>query len=103
MSEMGVEELLAAYATGELEGEEIERVEAALETSPRLRSELEQYETMFVLLAAAAEEEVKAPKGFRGRVARRVAITAYLGAATNVLDDLLGVYGRAILYYLRLT
>lgn len=98
-----IEELLSAYAIGELEGEDRERVESALEESPRLRSELEQYEAMFVLLAAAAEEEVKAPKGFRGRVERRVAIAAYLGAATNVLDDLLGVYGRAILYYLRMT
>nr|MBA2377657.1 zf-HC2 domain-containing protein [Rubrobacter sp.] len=34
---MSVEELLAAYATGELEGEERERVESALEESPRLR------------------------------------------------------------------
>ncbi len=99
---MSVEELLAAYATGELEGEERERVESALEESPRLRRSLEQYETMFVLLAAAAEEEVKAPKSLRGRVDRRVAVQAYLGAATNVLDDLLGAYGRAILYYLRL-
>ncbi|MDQ3506867.1 MAG: zf-HC2 domain-containing protein [Actinomycetota bacterium] len=99
---MSVEELLAAYATGELEGEERERVESALEESPRLRENLEQYEAMFVLLAAAAEEEVKAPKGFRGRVERRVAIAAYLGAATNVLADLAGAYGRAILYYLRL-
>jgi anti-sigma factor RsiW len=100
MSEM--EELLAAYATGELEGEERDLVESALEESPRLRRSLEQYETMFVLLAAAAEEEIKAPKGFRGRVNRRVAIAAYLGATTNLLDDLLGAYGRAILYYLRL-
>ncbi len=100
---MSVEELLAAYATGELEVEERERVESALETSPRLRESLEQYEAMFVLLAAAAAEvEVKAPKGFRSRVNRRVAVQAYLGAATNVLDDLLGTYGRAILYYLRL-
>ena len=99
---MSIEDLLPAYAAGELEAEESERVEAALRDSPRLRRELERYETMFVLLAAAAEEEVKAPKTLRGRVDRRVAVQAYLGAATNVLDDLLGAYGRAILYYLRL-
>ncbi|MGH3086268.1 MAG: anti-sigma factor family protein [Rubrobacteraceae bacterium] len=100
---MSVEELLPAYAAGELEGEDAERVEAALEESPQLREELKEYENLFVLLAAAAEEEVKAPASFRKRVERRVAIQAYLAAAANTLDGLLGAYGRAIIYYLRLT
>ncbi len=100
---MSVEELLPSYAAGELSGEELERVEAALEESPRLREELEKYEGMFALLAAAAEDEIKAPASLRGRVDRRVAIQAYLGAAANTLDGLLGAYGRAIIYYLRLT
>lgn len=100
---MSVEELLPAYAVGELSGEELERVEAALENSPSLREELDKYEEMFVLLAAAAEEEAKAPKSLLGRVNRQVAMQAYLGAVANTLDGLLGAYGRAILYYLRLT
>lgn len=99
---MSAEELLPAYAAGELSGEELKLVEAELESSPRLRRELEEYEAVFALLAAAAEEEVRAPKTLRGRVNRRIALQAYLGAATNVLEDLLGAYGRAILYYLRL-
>lgn len=99
---MNVEEHLASYATGELNEEDAARVEAALEESPRLRRNLEQYEAMFVLLAAAADEEIRAPKNLRGRVDRRVAVQAYLGAAANTLDDLLGAYGRAILYYLGL-
>lgn len=99
---MSFEELLPAYAAGELSGEDEERVEAALERSVRLREELEKYEGLFILLSAAAEEEVKAPEGLRGRVQRQVAIQAYLGAAANAVDGLLGAYGRAIIYYLRL-
>lgn len=99
---MNVEELLAAYAAGELSGEESERVEAALDESPRLREDLRRYERLFVLLSAAASEEMNAPAGLQTRVARQVALKAYLSAAARIAEGLLGAYGRAIIYYLRL-
>ncbi|ABG04669.1 putative transmembrane anti-sigma factor [Rubrobacter xylanophilus DSM 9941] len=102
MDPRAIEELLPAYAAGELSGEEARRVEAALEGSPRLREELARYERLFVLLAAAAEQEISAPEGLQGQVARRVAIAAYLGAAANLAGDILGAYGRALVYYLGL-
>lgn len=99
---MNVEELLPAYVAGELSGPELESVEASLAGSPRLREEARRYERLFVLLSAAAAEELDAPTGFEGRVARQVAVRAYLGAAARVAEGLLGAYGRAIVYYLKL-
>lgn len=99
---MNVEELLPAYVAGELSGPELERVEAALAGSPDLQDELRRYERMFVLLHAAAAEEMEAPAGFERRVARQVAVKAYLGAAARLAEGLLGAYGRAIIYYLKL-
>lgn len=102
MSEASVEELLPAYAAGELSDEDEARVEATLAGSPQLREELVRYERLFVLLAAAAAEEVEASARLRGRVARQVALRSYLGAASRLVEGLLGAYGRAIIYYLRL-
>lgn len=99
---MSIEELLPAYAAGELSGPERERVEAALAESPRLRDELARYERLFVLLSAAAAEETAAPAGLEDRVARQIAVRAYLGAAARMAEGILGAYGRAIIYYLRL-
>ncbi len=62
---MNIEELLPAYAAGELSEEESERVEAALAESQRLRAELSRYERLFVLLSAAAAEEVRVPADLR--------------------------------------
>lgn len=97
-----MEELVAAYASDELSGEEAVRFEEALLASPRLREELDRYERVFVLLAAAAREEVKVPRGLRARVVWRVAITSYLDSAFALAGGLLGAYGRAFVYYLRL-
>ncbi|SMC02836.1 anti-sigma factor family protein [Rubrobacter radiotolerans] len=92
---------LFLYATGELEGDEALSFERELAASPELRRELERYERLVVLLRAAAEEEIRAPGSLSGRVNRRVAISSYLKAATGLVEGVLGMYGRAVLYYLR--
>lgn len=102
MENGAIEELLQAYAIGDVSEDEAERVEAALDDSPRLRDELVRYERLFVLLAVAAEEEVKVPGDLRARVAWRIAMTAYLNSAAQLAEGLLGAYGRALIYYLRL-
>jgi anti-sigma factor RsiW len=99
---MNVEELLPAYVAGELSEEESERVEAALAESPRLREEFSRYERLFVLLSAAAAEEVRVPADLRTRIALQITMNAYLDAAANLLGDILGAYGRALVYFLRL-
>jgi anti-sigma-K factor RskA len=98
---MNVEELLPAYVAGELSEEESERVEAALAESPRLRDEFSRYERLFVLLSAAAAE-VRVPADLRTRIALQITMNAYLDAAANLLGDILGAYGRALVYFLRL-
>ena len=102
MSFGGIEELLPGYVTGELSEEEAKRVQVALAGSPRLRVELSRYERLFVLLSAAAAEEVRVPADLRTRVFLRITLNAYLGAAAQLLGSLLGAYGRAIVYYLGL-
>jgi anti-sigma factor RsiW len=99
---MNVEELLPAYVAGELSEEESERVEAALAESPRLREEFSRYERLFVLLSAAAAEEVRVPADLRTRIALQITMNAYLDAAANLLGDILGAYGRALVSFLRL-
>ena len=73
---MNVEELLPAYVAGELSEEESERVEAALAESPRLRDEFSRYERLFVLLSAAAAEEVRVPADLRTRIALQITMNA---------------------------
>ncbi|MBA2377588.1 MAG: zf-HC2 domain-containing protein [Rubrobacter sp.] len=102
MENEAIEELLQAYAVGDVSEVEAERVEAALDDSPRLREELARYERLFVLLVAAAEEEVKVPRDLRARIVWRVAVTAYLNSAAELAGGLLGAYVRALIYYLRL-
>ena len=97
---MSVEELLPAYAAGELSEEESERVEVALAESQRLRVELSRYERLFVLLSAA--EEVRVPADLRRRVTLQLTMNAYLDAAADLLSGILGAYGRALVYFLRL-
>ena len=99
---MSIEELLPAYVAGELSEEENERVEAALAGSPRLRVELSRYERVFVLLSAAAAEEVRVPADVQTRIMLQVALSAYLGAAAELLGEVLGAYGRALVYFLGL-
>jgi anti-sigma factor RsiW len=99
---VSIEELLPAYVAGELSDEENKRVEAALAESPRLRVELSQYERLFVLLSAAAAEEVRVPADLRARVMVQITLSAYLGAVAELLGDVLGAYGRAVVYFLRL-
>lgn len=99
---MNVEELLPAYVAGELSEEENERVEAALVESPRLRTELTRYERLFVLLSAAATEEIRVPADLRTRITVQITLNAYLDAAADLLGDILGAYGRALIYFLRL-
>ena len=99
---MSIEELLPAYVAGELSQEESERVEAALAESPRLRVELSRYERLFVLPSAAASEEVRVPVDLRARVMFQLTLSAYLDAVVDLLGGILGAYGRALIYFLRL-
>lgn len=102
MNVENVEELLLAYVAGELSEEENEWVEAALVESPRLQTELSRYERLFVLLSAAATEEIRVPADLRTRITVQITLNAYLDAAANLLGDVLGAYGRALIYFLRL-
>ncbi len=102
MEQRNIEDLLQAYATGDVSDEEAGRVERAIAESPRLRDELARYERLFVLLVAASEEEVRVPRDLRARVIWRVALTAYLNSAAELAGGLLGAYGKALIYYLRL-
>lgn len=99
----GFEDMLFDYASGRLPEEEKDALEAELRDSDYLRRELERYEGLLVVLTAAAEEELRAPDGLAGKVGRRVAVKAYLAVATGLAEGLLGDYGRAIIYYLRLS
>jgi anti-sigma factor RsiW len=99
---MSIDELLPGYAAGELSEEESERVEAALAGSARLRDELQRYEQLFVLLSAAAAEEVRVPADLRPSIIVQVTMNAYLDAAEQLLGGLLEAYGRAVVYFLGL-
>lgn len=99
---MSVEDLLPGYLAGELSEPERGQVDAALATSPRLRAELESYARLFTLLSAAAAETMDVPTNLEARIARQVAMRAYLNLASQLLDGLLGAYGRALVYYFRL-
>ncbi len=99
---MSIEELLPAYVAGELSEEDSERVEAALAESSHLRAELSRYERVFVLLSAAAAEEVRVPAELRTRIILQITLTAYLDAAAELLGGILGAYGRALVYFLKL-
>jgi anti-sigma-K factor RskA len=97
---VSIEELLPAYVAGELSEEESARVEAALAESSRLRTELSRYERLFVLLSAAAAEEVRVPSDMRTGITFQLTVSAYLGVAAELLGDVLGAYGRALVYFL---
>ena len=97
---MSIEDLLPTYVAGELSEEESARVETALAESPRLRTELSRYERLFVLLSAAAAEEVRVPADMRTGIIFQLTVSAYLGAAAELLGDVLGAYGRAFVYFL---
>jgi hypothetical protein len=99
---VSIEELLPAYIAGELSEEESERVEAALAQFPRLQTELSRYERLFVLLSAAAAEEVRVPADMRTHIMFQITISTYLSAAAELLGGVLGAYGRALIYFLRL-
>ncbi len=98
---VSLEDLLPGYVAGELTEPEREQVEAALARSPRLREELARYETLFLLLAAASEG-LQAPADLEAQVARRLATRWYLDQAAELVEGLLGAYGRTIAYYFRL-
>lgn len=102
MNGASIEDLLGAYVSGDLPEEDEARVESALADSPRLRRELVRYERLFVLFAAAAAEEMKAPAGLESRVARQVAVKTYLAAAEELAAGVLGAYGKTIIRYLGL-
>ena len=99
---MSIEELLPAYVAGELSEEEDRRVEAALAESRQLQVELSRYERLFVLLSAAATEEVRVPAGLRMGIISQVIFSAYLSAAAELIGDLLEAYGTALVFFLRL-
>ncbi|HVF01216.1 MAG TPA: zf-HC2 domain-containing protein [Rubrobacteraceae bacterium] len=89
---MSVEELLPAYAAGELSEMESERVEVALAESQRLRVELSRYERLFVLLSAAAAEEVRVP----GRAAEMRNFVAHHERVSQCGGGSVGRYFRSL-------
>ena len=97
-----IEGLLPAYAWGELDEQQASRVEEAIASSEELRRELERYERLSVLLAAAAAQEIEPPGGLEKRIQRQLALKAYVEAAERVVAGVLGAYGRALIDYLRL-
>ena len=97
-----IEELLPAYAWGELEPDQAARVEHALASSEDLRRELQRYERLSVLLAAAAAQEMEPSGALERRIQRQLALRAYVEAAERVVAGVLGAYGRALIDYLRL-
>ncbi|MDQ3854841.1 MAG: zf-HC2 domain-containing protein [Chloroflexota bacterium] len=99
---MIADELLAAYAAGELTEAEREEVDAALAGAPDAQRELSRYEQLVLLLAAAAQEDLEAPGDLQARIARRVAVKAYMNLALDLASSIVGAYGRALIYYLRL-
>ena len=99
---MSVEELLPGYLLGELSDEEREQVRAALQDSPQLRDELARYQQLVLLFAAAAVQELEAPADMSTRIMRQITVQFYLGLVTNWVGDLVGVYGRALAFYLGL-
>jgi anti-sigma factor RsiW len=99
---MSIEELLPAYVAGELSEEESERVAAAVAESPRLQVEVSRYERLFVFLSAAAAEEVRVPADLHTSIIVQITLSAYLNAAAELLGGILGAYGRALIYFLRL-
>ncbi|MBA3944575.1 MAG: zf-HC2 domain-containing protein [Herpetosiphonaceae bacterium] len=99
---MNLEELLPDYVAGELSDDERERVRAALQTSPQLWAELARYQQLFLLLAATSAQEVSAPGDLHARIARQVALRSFLNRAASLANELLGAYGRALVYYLGL-
>ncbi len=99
---MNVEELLPAYVAGELSEEENQRVEDALVESSHLQTELSRYERIFVLLSAAAAEEIRVPADLRTRITIQITLNAYLAAAADLLGGILGAYGRALIHFLKL-
>ena len=99
---MNTEEFLPAYIAGELSEEESEQVEAALAESPHLRGELSRYERLFVLLSAAAAEEIRVPADLRTRITVQITLNSYLDAAAELLGGILGAYGKALVYFLKL-
>jgi len=103
MNEGEVHEMIPAYLAGELSEEEARKVERAIEGSERLRRELERYERLFVLLSAAASQEIDPPRDLEMRIRSQVAMRVYLKAAFELADGLLGTYGRALVYYLGLS
>ena len=54
------------------------------------------------MLSAAAEEEVRVPADLRMRIILQITLSAYLDAAADLLGGILGAYGRALIYFLRL-
>lgn len=96
---MNIEELLPAFAAGELEEQERDAVLQALTESPRLWDEVSRYQQLQLLLAAAATLELPPPANLSARIARQVAVRFYIKSATNLLADLVGSYGRAIVFY----
>ncbi|WP_273844082.1 anti-sigma factor family protein [Rubrobacter calidifluminis] len=103
MKEEEIYEMIPSYLAGELSEEEARMVERALESSRWLRHELERYERLFVLLSAAAAQEIEPPWDLEVRIRAQVAMRAYLKAAFEIVEGLAGNYGRALIYYLGLS
>lgn len=96
---MSIDELLPAFVAGELEDEERETVLQMLGESPSLWEEMSRYQQLHLMLAAVAEMPLAPPADLSARIARQLAVRFYLRAATRLIGDLFGVYGRAVVFY----
>ncbi len=99
---MNVADLLPGYIAGELSDEDRERVRVALAESAELRAELARYQQLFLLFAAATIEEFQTPADLSTRIMRQVTVHYYLNLVANITSDLVGMYGRALAFYLGL-
>jgi anti-sigma factor RsiW len=97
-----MEDLLPAYVTGELLPDEQELVRAALAQSPELREQLARYQQLLLVYMLAAEQDVAPPADLTQRITRQVMRYYYLDRLTYLAYDLVGAYGRALVFYLGL-
>ena len=95
-------EVVGAYASGELEGEEARVAERLILQSPDHRRLAESYARMLVMLSALGNEDVEAPEAVVSYAVRRAYTSAFLRQAETFLGGLGRFYLDAFVYYLRL-
>lgn len=95
-------EVIGAYASGELDGEEARVAERLILESPDHRRLAESYTRMLVMLSTLGNEGVEAPEAVVSYAVRRAYMSAFLRQAETFLGGLGRSYLDAFVYYLRL-